>query len=276
MISRVGDGLRRALGHRLLHFVALGGLLFVLAPPERDDRAITIEADRVEAKLRSIRARLGRPISAEEQHAAVRELVDEEVLAREALRLGVGVADPIVRARLADQMRETLASTLPPVDVGEDEIARESARRAREASPRVRLEVHFFRKERPDAQSAAERFRERRDGDDRAPIPDGAWWTEDMLARVAGAGVARAAMTTPIGEPSAPTTSSWGIWVVVPLERRPASPEELRGEAIDLLSKQRRARSIEQLVERSRRDYRVDVRPHAGEPLDRGERGSID
>ncbi len=256
--------------HRLVHFVALGTLLFVLAPRERDGREITITEDRVDARFRIARARVPHPLTASERQVAIEELVEEEVLAREALRLGIGVDDPIARARLADRMRETLASTLPPVDVSDDEIAAESARRAAALPHRVRLGVHFFRKERADATHAAERFAANAPGveADRAPIPDGVWWTEEALARVAGANVANAAMTTEIGRRSAPATSAWGVWVVVPLERRAPSPVELRAEAREEVVRQRQAASLAKLVERARRDYRVDVRTPAGAAIE--------
>jgi peptidyl-prolyl cis-trans isomerase C len=254
--------------------MTLGTVLFLLSPRDRehDGRDITIEPDRIDARFRSARARVSHPLSATEKQVAIGELVEEEVLAREALRLGIGVEDPILRARLADRMRATLASTLPKGDIGEDEIAAESARRAAAAPLRVRLDVHYFRKEGTDAHEAAERFAQRpgenREHEDRPPIPDGAWWTEEALARVVGANVAHVAMTTEVGRASAPTTSAWGVWIVVPLERRSASPTELRAEAREEILRQRQAAGIARLVEHARRDYRVQIRTLAGTTLE--------
>src|SRR5262245_13355705 len=99
-LERVSIALRALVRNRLVHFFAIGAVLFALAPREREDRDLTISAPRVDAALRGEQARLGRTLQREEKEGAIRALVDEEVLAREALRLGIGTEDPIVRARL--------------------------------------------------------------------------------------------------------------------------------------------------------------------------------
>jgi len=259
---------------RLFHFVAAGALLAALAPRERDDRTVVIDAPRVDDALTAERARHGRVPTTEEKTEAVQTLVDEEVLAREAVRTGIGTSDPVVRARLAEQMRVSLARALPPPRVAANEIDLATAREIERAPERVRLAVWFVAKDRADAAREAEAIvrRVRAEGaagargrGEHPPIPDGALWTEEALARVAGAGVARAAMTAAIGEPTDALPSAWGFYVLVPLERRRAEPAEVRADALAAIVRARQAKELELSIRRVRRDYGVEVRSPAGE-----------
>jgi hypothetical protein len=99
--------LRPLLREPLLHFLVLGAALFGLhaavAPPPRDGR-IVVSADFVEGLRHEHVARTGRPPTPEEEQALVDRFVDEEVLTREAVLLGLDRGDPIVRRRLAQKM----------------------------------------------------------------------------------------------------------------------------------------------------------------------------
>lgn len=275
-------GLVRALGRfvaksRLVHFLAIGGALFAIAPREPDDRTAKISAARVDAAVTSERARAGRPLDRTEEDRVVDLLVEEEVLAREAARLGIGTDDPVVRARLSEAMRAALASTLRPSQLGEDEIDREAALLAASAPMRVRVRVHFFRHDRADAQKAAEalaRGEQARPQEDRAPIPDDVWWTEEALARAAGREVAAAAMTTEVGRPSAVTPSAWGSWVVVPVERRRPEASDMRAEAAAAIQRRRQAEELARLVEQRRASYRIEIEAPPGDDRTLVSRGS--
>lgn len=115
----------RLLRDPLLHFLAFGVIVLGVdrLRPSRErprvepseDRRIVIDEDR----LRTITARqaeaLGRSPTAEELDLAVAAWVDEELLVREARRLGLDREDPVIRARLAQQqVYLTQALTLPP------------------------------------------------------------------------------------------------------------------------------------------------------------------
>ena len=79
---------------RLVHFFGMGALLVWLAPAEPDDaRRIVLDAARIDGVLRAETARLGRSLSSDERAEAIASAVDEEVLAREAARLGIVVDD---------------------------------------------------------------------------------------------------------------------------------------------------------------------------------------
>lgn len=95
----------------LLHFLLLGGLLFgaqrfaALSPLFAPAQTIHISSDQL-ASLQSAwqRTQGGTPDSAQRQRA-LQQLADEEILLREALRLGLNRNDPVVRSRLLQNLR---------------------------------------------------------------------------------------------------------------------------------------------------------------------------
>lgn len=264
---------------RAFQFAAIGGVLAAIAPQPKDDRAVVIDAARVFEALRAEEVRVGRPLTRQERDAAGRELVDEAVLAREAARLGLGTDDPIVRARLAEQMRASFVRSMPPPSLDPAELDAAIAREIERAPVRARLAVWFVSRDRAGAASAADGVaravaedRERARGlGDRPPIPDGAFWTEDSLARVCGPEPARAAFAARVGEATAAKASAWGHYVFLPLERRSATPDEVRSAAQDSLLREKASKDLAKIVERARRDYRIELRmPPGSPPLDIG------
>jgi hypothetical protein len=96
----------------LLHFMLLGALLFAARWATDDGRAlgfgremIVVTAADVERLRRGWTAETGHAPSAAELQAAIRRDADEEMLVREARRLGLDRIDPIVRARLVQNLR---------------------------------------------------------------------------------------------------------------------------------------------------------------------------
>ncbi len=91
---------------------------------------------------------------------------------------------------------------------------------------RVTLSIWFVDKDRPNAEAEASAvaaaLAEARAPTslDTPPIPGDATWSERTLASAAGSEIARIAMTTQLGLPSAPIASAWGFWIIVPRDRR--------------------------------------------------------
>ncbi|MEZ4216876.1 MAG: peptidylprolyl isomerase [Myxococcota bacterium] len=109
----------------LVHFLAIGALLFALdavrgalqdvdagAPIER----VEVTPDVVERIERDAIAETGRRPSERELAARVDAWVDDEVLHREAVRLGLDRIDPVVRARLVRNMRFLAGEDDPRTD----------------------------------------------------------------------------------------------------------------------------------------------------------------
>jgi hypothetical protein len=101
----------RLLGEPLLHFLVLGAALFglyALSGARRGESAgsqeIVVSAGRVHSLTETFSRQWGRPPSDDELGGLVRDFIREEVLAREAMALGLDRDDTIVRRRLAQKM----------------------------------------------------------------------------------------------------------------------------------------------------------------------------
>ncbi len=93
-----GGSPSRLLRAPLLHFLLVGGLAFALLPAPRP--VIVLDAGAVEALRRSWSAQQGRLPTPSEQAALTQQLLDDEILLREAWSRGVPDRDPVVAERL--------------------------------------------------------------------------------------------------------------------------------------------------------------------------------
>jgi hypothetical protein len=274
----VPHGIKRGLTalarNRLSQFLAIGLVLWALSPRAQREREVLVESGVVAEAMRLEQARVARPLTPDEKQRVMRELVEDEVLFREGLRLGIGTDDAIVRARIAERMRGHLESaTLAPVTP--EEVREEAEGEAALMPLRLRLAIAFVSKERPnaagDADSLARALAAAPEtpapyGGDRPPIAATPWWSEEELARATGASVARAALATPVGAWSAPIASAWGFYLVRPLERRAPSAAEAASVAASEVRRKKRAAAVSRAVARITADYDVSVRSPAGEP----------
>ncbi len=102
--------LGRLLGEPLVHFVVLGGLLFGLYASFGGDDAelggpVVIDGEWAHGVRAGLGRGLGRAPSQAELAEALAAALDDELLYREALGLGLGRGDPIVRRRLIQRAR---------------------------------------------------------------------------------------------------------------------------------------------------------------------------
>ena len=100
---------QRLLREPLLHFLALGGLIFALYtvvsnPVPAPVNTIVIGPERIEQLTKSYQAVWRHPPSADELNGIIDDAVREEVYYREALALGLDTNDTIVRRRLRQKM----------------------------------------------------------------------------------------------------------------------------------------------------------------------------
>jgi hypothetical protein len=172
-------------------------------------------------------------------------------------------------------MRSHLLGSAPPASLTSDEVRGEAARTAARMPMRVHLRFAFVSKDRPDAAAASDVLARTLSvapegaapyGGDRAPIEAEGWWLEEDLARVAGASVARVAMETTVGKWSSPSASTWGFYIVRPLERRPPTAEELMEVAAANVRRKKQADAVDRAISRVAPDYAIRVHVPAGEP----------
>lgn len=142
----------------LVHFVALGAILYVGltwggTPPDPASRVISVDAAEREKIAESWTLTMGRSPTDAELDAAIDAFVREEVLYREALRLGLDESDAIVRRRLVSKMdlsASLAAETAEPSDAVLQAFLQENAERYAEmasANAAITFEQAFFRNE---------------------------------------------------------------------------------------------------------------------------------
>jgi hypothetical protein len=104
--------MHRWLREPAIHFILIGAALFAVhgavAAPVDDPRTIRVDAAVVRALSAELRLRGGQEPSADELRSRIDRHLEEELLVREAIALGLDQDDPIVRRRLAEKMRRLL------------------------------------------------------------------------------------------------------------------------------------------------------------------------
>ena len=211
--------LRRALAavarSRLVQFLAIGGAIFLAAPRPRDDRRIEISAQELATVQAAQAVRDGvaalDPARAAEVTARV---VEDRLLFREGVRLGLDQGDPIIEQRVVQKLL-LLAESLGGAtrDPSEAELRAEYERElGRYQQPERYHVMHVFTARRDDLPaadrldpaglpSAGEPF----------PLPREVRATRDELRRAYGEPFAAAvAGLAPSSRYSAPIASSFG------------------------------------------------------------------
>ena len=143
--------LQRLLREPLLHFLAIGGLIFVLytavsGPAPAPVNTIIIGPERIEQLAKGFQAVWRHPPSADELNGIIDDAVREEVYYREALALGLDRNDTIVRRRLRQKMEfltDSGAEILEPV-AGELEAHLLANEKTFRRSPRLAFEQIFL------------------------------------------------------------------------------------------------------------------------------------
>ncbi len=232
----------RVVREPLVHVLVLGVLLFALhrflAPPSAS-REIVVPADALAGLRDDFRRRTGRMPSATDEQALVDAWVDDEILVREGLALGLDRGDAIVRRRLIQKMQLLLENTetVPPPSDAELEafLAAHATRYA--SPPRVTFTQVFVSAQRAGdgAGSEAEALRARLDaGADPSTLGDPflrgrefRLHSQAELASIFGPAFAAAVMALPGETWSAPLRSTFGLHLVRVSETRPGAAPEL-------------------------------------------------
>lgn len=118
----------RLLRDPLAHFLIAGALLFAFflwrgEPVDPASRTISVGRERQAALVVQFERTMGRAPTDAELDGLIGRFVHEEVLYREALRLGLDRGDPVVRRRLAFKM-DQLASARAETEVPSDDVLR--------------------------------------------------------------------------------------------------------------------------------------------------------
>ena len=143
--------LTRLLQEPLLHFLGLGGLIFLfftaLAEPRPEPTdTIVVGPGRIEQLATGFQSVWRRPPSDDELRAMIDDFVREEVYYREALALGLDRNDAVVRRRLRQKMEfltDTAADLLEPA-AGELEAYLAANEQTYRSGPRLAVEQIYL------------------------------------------------------------------------------------------------------------------------------------
>lgn len=268
--------LRRWLKEPLIHFAVLGAGLFALharVAPEPANR-IVVAASFVDALRREHAQRTGAPPTPDEERGLIERFVEEEILYREAVALGLDRGDPIVRRRLAQKMSflaEDTAAASEPTDAELDAFLAAHADRYREPE-RASFRHVFASRDRRGAAAEGDARRlldDLRGGADPASIGDPFLQGSSFARRspadieaVFGPAFAAAVRAAPTGSWSGPFASSFGAHAVLVTEREPAATPKLatlRARVRQDYLDERRTSAAKTAALRLRPRYSVDV-----------------
>jgi hypothetical protein len=283
----LSPGAVRLIREPLLHFLAIGGLLFAVhsaLEPTTDEpsygppRIVRI-TDADAGWLKDMWARQWRrPPTDDELRGLVADHLHEEMLAREARELHLDVGDPVIRRRLAQKMTFLLDDTLRVSEPPESELR--SLYEARPELIRTPARISF-----------TQIFFDRRQGEDRAVGKAGMVLArlsdssgdsagegdrlllgdvfvdqdELSLANVFGAAFARAVFSAEYGRWSGPISSGYGLHLVKVTGMQPSRTPafgEARGRLADEWHRQRQEAARDQFRAGLARKYEVVADPN--------------
>ena len=278
----------RLLKEPLLHFVAIGGLLFAAhaaldpsgvgaaaAPP-----AIHLTAADAEWLKQMWTRQWRRPPTDEELRALVADHLKEEVLSREAQALELDVGDTVVRRRLAQKMTFLLDDTTSTAEPSEVELrALYETRPDLVRTPaRVSFTQVFFRREDGDGRARAslaalsDAAATPAEEGDRLLLGDTfAEHDEAALASLFGASFAHDVLALPAGRWSGPMESGYGLHLVKVTAVSPPQSlpfAEVRGRLAEEWRRERQetanARRLQDLIRKYQVVVDSSVRPWLG------------
>lgn len=269
--------LRRAMRSPLARFSLIGSAIFALHARLSPTPDLIVSRAFVDAIGADYEKRTGAPPSQAEEREMIARFVEEEVLQREALALGLDRGDVIIRRRLAQKMELTLRALVHVAEPTDAELAaRLTAEPERWSAPQQISFEHVFLARRP------RRNPEREAEDLLVALRGGAApeslgdpflrgraflrKTDAEVEATFGSGFARSVTSIPPGAWAGPLVSSFGHHLVRVLERaepRAYTLDEVRPRVREALLNERREAAYRAEVDRLRAKRRVIVEGRA-------------
>lgn len=231
--------IRAWLREPLVHFIAAGALIFVVAgvvgSTTNESRRIEITPALVDRLQQVFAAQWRRPPTPEELDGLIESHIEEEVLYREALALGLDQDDTIVRRRLAQKMQFMIEDVaVPPAPTDAELEAYFNANREQFRLPTTVTfsHVYFSVDRRADAERDARTTLAKLGDEERAAERGDAFMlrydyadiTEAELGRLFGREFAAAVFDLPVGGWQGPVRSGYGFHLVR-IDRKDSPPE---------------------------------------------------
>jgi parvulin-like peptidyl-prolyl isomerase len=272
--SGAPGGLRRLLREPLLHFMLIGVVIFagISVAKGLNRPTVRIDAQELEQLASYWELQTQRPPTRAELASIIHERVDEELLAREAVRLGLDKDDMIVRRRLAQKMAfasEDVAAMAEPSDATLQAFYDKT--KDRYATPaRLALRHIFFSSDRtgvsPEngAEAALAELKAGRPAvGDPSMLPQAyADVAVTDLSRDYGDLFVAAALKAPEGAWVGPVASPYGVHLIRVEKRLAPEIPPLAAVRIDVRAAwlaERRAASNRAFLDKLRRRYKVEI-----------------
>ncbi len=272
----------RWLQEPLVHFLLLGGLIFVVYGAINDgpasDEEIVISRGQQTSMVDTFARTWQRPPTAEELDDLMAEHMRQEMAYREALALGLDENDIIIRRRLRQKL-ELLAEDTALLAAPSDEQLQQfldSHADNYQVEPRVSLQQVYFNRDRrgdqaeSDARALLPHLQQRPDADvdslsDPLALPNTMEFVRlGEVTRMFGVEFSSALMALPTGAWSGPVGSGVGVHLVRLTERidgRKPRLDEVRERVQRDWYAQRRVEAVEAMYQRLGERYRVTVEP---------------
>jgi hypothetical protein len=258
--ARLLHYLKEAARQPLLQFALLGGAVFLVlgGPGDGGEDAIVVDPPLRERLSLAYRAQMGALPSAEEMDALVERHVRDEMLYREALRLGLDDGDEIVRRRLIQKMEFLLESD--PHDVPEARLrAYYDAHKSEFGAPALAsIRLLYFDPDREGWEAAEARAKAalasgRTASADRSPLA-GEYTSlgpQDAVQLFGDAPLASALYSAPVDRWSGPYRSGYG-WHLLFVTRRDEAAippfAEVREAVARAYGESRRSERLEEVI----------------------------
>lgn len=265
----------RAAREPLLHFLLAGLLLFAGVAVARSllRPVVRIDAQELGQLAGYWSTQMQRDPTNDELQGIIHERVDEEILAREALRLGLDRDDMIIRRRLAQKM--TFASEDTRGGDAPDEAALraffERTRSDYQAPPHVTFKHLFFNADRGKAQALARAQAALRASRASGAEPHGepfllpsAYGDASLvdINKDYGQAFAQAVQGAPLGQWAGPVPSAYGFHLVKVDSRISAKDpalNEVRAEVLEAYAEQSRKDRNAAFLTGLRKKYRIEI-----------------
>jgi len=235
--------IKKVLHEPLLHFLLIGGglfLLFNVMNGETMDKPnqIVVSQGQVELLAANFARTWERPPSDEEMQMLVDNYLQDEVYYREALALGLDEDDSVIRRRLRQKLGFILEDTAALFDPDDAELTAYMDAHAEQfrVQPQVSFrQIYLSRDTRSDIDTdASEMLARLRAGDDPQLLGDRIMLEDaytlasrDDIKRRFGEGFAHQLMTVTPGDWAGPLTSGFGGHLVLITEIKPGRMPEL-------------------------------------------------
>lgn len=263
---------RRIVQEPLTHFLVVGMALFLVVSAIKEARRPVVRLDNgeLEQLVSYWQLQMQRPPTRAEVKAIIGERVDEELLAREAVRLGMDKNDMIIRRRLAEKMAfasEDTTSLKQPSE-GDLKALFEKTKDQYVTPAKVAFRQVVFSGDRPNSEAtaraalAAAGTRAPGPGDPFVlPLTYGGVGVDDLL-RDYGPDFAKAMETNPVGRWSGPIQSPYGwhlVWIESRKPRAAADFEAVKDQVKDAYLAEARKHANADFLAKLRKRYRIEI-----------------